>query len=349
MLDGVSLDQLRTFIAAADEGSFSAAGRRLRRAQSVVSQTLANLEGQLGVKLFDRSARYPVLTEQGRALLADARAVAGNVDLFKARAKSLAGGLEPELSVVIDFMFPGEPFTAAVAAFQKQFPATSLSLHIDTWSAVLEPVLDGRCAVGVMGPLPSVPPQLTRERLLTVRLVMVVSPRHPLATRRAPIPTAVLAEHVQLLHTDISDLSQARELGLLSPKVWRLGNLRAKHTFLRAGFGFGIVPLHLVEPDLASGDLVQMRVEETLPESHLLSVIYRTDSPPGPAGRWFIDRLKQEDAKWLQEKASLPAAAMAKRQRSPSRARASKAGSRSASTSAKRQQPRSRSHRSSAK
>jgi DNA-binding transcriptional LysR family regulator len=50
MLDGVSLDQLRTFIAAAEEGNFSAAGRRLRRAQSVVSQTLANLEGQIGVK-----------------------------------------------------------------------------------------------------------------------------------------------------------------------------------------------------------------------------------------------------------------------------------------------------------
>src|SRR5712691_9904142 len=62
MLDGVSLDQLRTFIAAADEGSFSAGGRRLRRAQSVVSQTLANLEAQLGVKLFDRSIREPALT-----------------------------------------------------------------------------------------------------------------------------------------------------------------------------------------------------------------------------------------------------------------------------------------------
>src|ERR1700724_3690222 len=61
MLDAVSLDQLSTFIAAADEGSFSAAGRRLRRAQSVVSQTLANLEGQFGVKLFDRSARLPAL------------------------------------------------------------------------------------------------------------------------------------------------------------------------------------------------------------------------------------------------------------------------------------------------
>jgi hypothetical protein len=66
MLDGVSLDQLRTFIAAADEGSFSAAGRRLHRAQSVVSHTLANLEGQLGVQLFDRRGHLPVLTDQGR-------------------------------------------------------------------------------------------------------------------------------------------------------------------------------------------------------------------------------------------------------------------------------------------
>ena len=106
MLDGVSLDQLRTFIAAAEEGNFSAAGRRLRRAQSVVSQTLANLEGQIGVKLFERSGRGTTLTEQGHALLARARAVASEVDHFKARAKGLASGLETELSLVVDAMFP---------------------------------------------------------------------------------------------------------------------------------------------------------------------------------------------------------------------------------------------------
>ena len=92
MLEAVTLDQLRTFIAAVDEGSFSAAGRKLRRAQSVVSQTLANLEAQLGIKLFDRSARYPRLTEEGRSLLPDARAVADNIDGFKARAQRNAGG-----------------------------------------------------------------------------------------------------------------------------------------------------------------------------------------------------------------------------------------------------------------
>ena len=59
MLDAVSLDQLRTFIAAVDEGSFSAASRKLLRSQSVVSETISNLEEQIGVQLFDRSGRYP--------------------------------------------------------------------------------------------------------------------------------------------------------------------------------------------------------------------------------------------------------------------------------------------------
>ncbi|HBO77271.1 MAG TPA: LysR family transcriptional regulator, partial [Cupriavidus sp.] len=102
MLDAVSLDQLRTFIAAVDEGSFSAAGRKLRRAQSVVSHTLANLEGQIGVQLFDRTGRYPRVTKEGTALLAQARLVVSGMDGFKSRAKAIADGLEPELSVVVD-------------------------------------------------------------------------------------------------------------------------------------------------------------------------------------------------------------------------------------------------------
>ena len=68
MLDGVSLDQLRTFIAAVDEGSFSPASRRLLRAQSVVSETVGNLEEQIGVVLFDRSGRYPKMTPAGAVL-----------------------------------------------------------------------------------------------------------------------------------------------------------------------------------------------------------------------------------------------------------------------------------------
>jgi DNA-binding transcriptional LysR family regulator len=297
MLDGVSLDQLRTFIAAADEGSFSAAGRRLRRAQSVVSQTLANLEGQLGVKLFDRSGHLPVLTDQGRALLANARAVACDVDLLKARAKSLAGGLEPELSVAVDVMFPETTFTAAVAAFQKEFPATLLRFDIES-SAVIEPVLEGRCGIGVVGSWALAPPQLTHEALLTVKVPMVVSAQHPLATHRGRIPSRALAEHTQISHIDPCDLSQVLGARFKYPKMWRLSHLGAKLAFLRAGFGFGGMPLHAIEADLANGTLVEITPEDAPAGGHVLEMwaVYRTDSPPGPAGRWFIDRLKYAQA-----------------------------------------------------
>ncbi len=294
MLDGVSLDQLRTFIAAADEGSFSAGGRRLRRAQSVVSQTLANLETQLGVKLFDRSSRSPVLTKQGVALLAEARAVVGGMDVFKARAKGLSGGLEPELSVVVDVMFPLDLLTAAVAAFQEEFPAVPLRLNVEALGAVLQPVIEDRCAFGVMGTLPTAPAELTREQLLIVGMAFVVSPTHPLASLKEPIPARVLAQHRQLVLTDRSELSQGKDFGVFSPNTWRLADLGAKHAFLRAGLGWGGMPVGMIKADLAKGSLVKIRLED-IPEGMLvmaMSAVFRTDTPPGPAGRWLIERLK---------------------------------------------------------
>jgi DNA-binding transcriptional LysR family regulator len=295
MLDAVTLDQLRTFIAAADEGSFSGAGRKLRRAQSVISKTLANLEGQFGVKLFDRARRRPALTPQGQALLAHARTVAGDVDLLKAQAKRLAGGLEPELSIVVEVMFPMAALTAAVMAFHEAFPLTPLRLYVEALGAVIQPVLDGRCTLAITGQLAFVSPQFSQEPLLQVPLVHVTSPRHPLATYGRPIPSSELAKHVQLVLTDRSTLSKGKEFGVLSPRTWRLADLGAKHAFLRAGLGWGGMPAELVQSDLARGTLVTIVAADAPPKGFVLSMhaVYRTEAPPGIAARWFIDRLKQ--------------------------------------------------------
>jgi DNA-binding transcriptional LysR family regulator len=295
MLEGLTLDQLRTFIAAVDEGSFSAAGRRLKRAQSVVSQTLAALEAQLGVTLFDRRGRLPVLTEQGCALIAEARAAAGGIDQFKARAKSLAGGLEAELSVVVDVMFPIAVLTEAVGAFQARFPNTPLRLYVEALGAVLQPVLDGRCAFGVIGSLPTAPADLTVERLLGVQMVMVASPIHPLGGEHGPIAVDRLGQHVQLVLTDRSALSAGREFGVLSARIWRIADLGAKHAFLLAGLGWGGMPLDLVAADLAAGKLVRLTIGDPAVSAHAmtLSAAYRTATPPGPAGRWMIERLRR--------------------------------------------------------
>lgn len=295
MLDAVTLDQLRTFIAAAEEGSFSAAGRKLRRAQSVVSQTLSNLEGQFGVKLFDRSRRRPVLTPQGKVLLTHARTVAGDVARLKAHAKLLASGLESEVSIAVDVMFPMDTLTAGVTAFHAAFPLTPLRLYAETLGGVLQTVLDGRSTVGLSGELANVPPVFTYEPMLRVPLIHVTSPRHPLAKYGRPVPTSELIHHIQLVLTDRSTLSAGQELGIMSARTWRLADLGAKHAFLRAGLGWGSMPEESVRSDLARGSLVRVVIEDAPRAgfSVAMRAVYRTDAPPGIAARWLIDRLKE--------------------------------------------------------
>jgi DNA-binding transcriptional LysR family regulator len=295
VLDGVSLDQLRTFLAAVDEGSFSAAGRRLGRAQSVVSQTLANLEAQLGVRLFDRTGRRPVLTPQGEALVRQAREVVGAMDVFKSSARGLAGGREPELAIALDVMFPIDTLTCAVVDFSAAFPDVPLRIHVEVLGAVLEPVLTGNCAFCVMNSIPVTPGRLSTESLCGVAMAMVAAPGHPLAQVHGRISREMASSYVQLVLTDRSTLTQGREFGVVSDKTWRLADMGAKHAFLKAGLGWGGMPVHLVKPDFDSGALRRLDLEAFDPGALVIpmSAAWRADAPPGPAGRWMIERLRR--------------------------------------------------------
>ncbi|OWV75624.1 LysR family transcriptional regulator [Rhizobium sp. R339] len=294
MLDGLSLDQLRTFIAAANEGSFSAAARKLGRAQSAVSELVRSLEIQLGVDLFDRSGRYPQLTASGNMLLATAREVIAKVDAFKSQAKGMAAGLEPELSVVIDVFFPIHVIAEAAKDFRQQFPNVPLRLFVEALGGTVQPVLDQRANFGIVGSLPAMPPGVVTEPLAGVMFLVVAAADHPLAAIEGTISRAELAKHVQLVLTDRTDLSKGREFGVMSPQTWRLADLFAKHTFLINGLGWGGMPSHAVRTDIEAGRLVELTVED-IPAGGLrlpMSAAYRSDVPPGPAGRWLIERLK---------------------------------------------------------
>ncbi|MDQ1834893.1 LysR substrate-binding domain-containing protein [Massilia scottii] len=108
-------------------------------------------------------------------------------------------------------------------------------------------------------------------------------------------PRAAAAEHIQLVLTDRSSLTAGRNFGVVSTRVWRLADLGAKHAFLRAGLGWGHMPLHMVEADIRSGALVpiQLAVFATAGPGFSMHAIHLADNPPGRAGRWFIDKLKQ--------------------------------------------------------
>lgn len=302
MLDGVSLDQLRTFIAAADEGSFSAAARKLNRVQSAVSGWVGGLEEQIGVMLFDRSGRFPKLTPEGVLLLADARNIVSGVDMMKARASLMNSGVEAELSVVVDVFFPTTVVSAVAKAFAKRFPLTPLRLFVEGLGAAYLPVLDGRCSLGILTSLPRTFPTLVSERLGELPLVAVASACHPLASLDHRIPRHELAKHVQLVITDKSDLTAGRDFSVVSPLTWRLGDLSTKYAFIKDCVGWGGMPLHMVKKDIAAGVLVILDVDEMPRTGHMLtmSAFHQSSQPPGPAGEWFVNHLKtlweQDDA-----------------------------------------------------
>ncbi|TAI65992.1 LysR family transcriptional regulator [Bradyrhizobium sp. Leo170] len=290
MLDGVSLDHLRTFVAAADNGSFSAAGRAIGRAQSVVSQTIANLEAQLGITLFERIGRYPRLTVHGANLLADARRVVTGADALKAKARSFSAGLEPELSIVVDVMFPQRCLTDALGSFKQRFPSTPLRLHIEALGRVAELVLNGQCSLGITGTLPFLPPGLTAERLFSEQIVTVAAPGSPLTGRQGPVALRDVLDETQLVLTDRSSLTSGVDYGVQGKNIWRLADLGAKHAFLRAGLGWGHMPLWLISEDLAEGRLERIELEGPSAGMMPFQAVYPADRLPGPAGRWLLER-----------------------------------------------------------
>ena len=244
--------------------------------------------------LFDRSGRFPKLTPEGSLLLADARNIVSGVDTLKARAKSMASGVESELAVVVDLFFPTAHMSAAAKAFAQRFPLTPLRIFVEGLGAAYQPVLDGRCSLGILSALPLPFPTLVGERLGTITLVAVAAPGHPLAGIAGRIPRQALANAIQLVLTDRSELMAGRDYGVVSPHSWRLADLSTKHAFLKDGLGWGGMPLHMVEQDIADGSLRILDVE-ALPGAgteFAISAVHQASTPPGPAGRWLIDYLK---------------------------------------------------------
>ena len=298
-MDSLTLDQIRIFLVIVDEGSFSKAAKRLNRAQSAVTYGIQKLEAQFGLPLFDRTAYRPTLTEAGRTLLMRARRIDEEANAFRDTARSLASGLEAELTVVLDSMFPLPSVVEALRAFTQKFPTVPPRIYVQPLGAAVELILDGTAMIGLVPLFFSDIPQLKRFPLMAIELVPVVAPNHPLAAIDGPIETHELQRHVQLVLTDRSTVTAGRDYGVLSARTWRLADLGAKQSLLLAGLGWGSMPAHLVEEDLALGRLKIIRPAEldATTAKLVMSGAYLADRRLGPAGRWMIEHLATASGK----------------------------------------------------
>ncbi len=293
MLDAISLDQLRAFIIVAEEGSFSAAGRRLSRVQSAISQSIQNLEQNLGVKLFLRTTKTPVLTQAGLAMLPQARQVVLEAGALRAQALALKEGTEASLTLAVDNLFPSQQLLGSLNALRQQFPDLQVTLYTAPLFAAERRLRAGAADIALCGVRPFEVPDLVTRPLTTIAMLPVAAPGHPLAQYPGSLSREMLGRHVQLVLTDPSATPDAPSIGVIGSRIWRFVDLTWRLDFLRAGFGWCNMPAHLVTQPIKAGELTVLSLEEPslLPAAISIHAVHARDRPPGPAGRWFLNHL----------------------------------------------------------
>lgn len=290
-----TFDQLRIFLTVVEEGSFAAAGRRLNRATSVISYGIANLELQLGVELFEREGtRRPRLTDAGRAILGEAGTVAQGMDRLRAAVKSLLDGIEAEVHLAVDVLFPSGRLADVLRAFTQSYPTVALHLHTEAMGAVVEHVLHRRAIIGVGGALTEEHKEIERMAAGSVPLVPVAAPDHPLAQQPATPDAA--RNHLQLVLTDRSNLTAGRDFSVVSAQIWRLADIGVRHALLLEGIGWANMPLPMVQADITAGRLVRLQLPDQQPVQYDFYAMWRRDLPPGPAACWLVERLIEASA-----------------------------------------------------
>jgi DNA-binding transcriptional LysR family regulator len=297
MLEGVTIEQLRTLRAVAEAGSFSAAARKLGRVQAAVSQAIDRLEAQLGLRLFDRSGRVPRLTQHGEAVVAAAARVEGGIHALEDVVASLKGGEETKLSIVVDALFP----TASLVAFAKDFagehPSVALGLYTEVLSGVTAHVRDKRAVWGIAIEDADMK-GLESRAIADVHLLPVAASTHPLAARSGSIDLAGLEDAVQIVlggHRLEADRAAEGDHGVFSPRTWRVVDLATKHALIAGGLGWGNMPEHVVREDLRAGRLVQLRLDAWAsgPPRRSLVLVWRRGAVMGPVARAAQERLVQ--------------------------------------------------------
>jgi len=122
-----------------------------------------------------------------------------------------------------------------------------------------------------------------------VQLIPVAAPRHPLAQVSEAAPGEA-SNFVQLVLSE-QPAAESRDFGVVSLNTWRIGDQAARHKLLLAGLGWAGMPEPIVRADIETGRLVRLNLPDWRGGEHTLQAVHRIDTPPGPAGRWLIERL----------------------------------------------------------
>jgi DNA-binding transcriptional LysR family regulator len=290
----VTHDQLVAFKAVASLGTFAAAAAELHKSQPAITKLVQNLEAELGITLFDRSAYRATLTDSGKLFLEHAAPVVANTEALRAFGLALGQGAEAVVRVVVDAVAPLEPVLEVLAEVQVAFPGVRYELRTEHLAGALEALRDATADLAIANDRGMDARTMTAQPFRDVRIVPVVRADHALARAGAPVPAALLRRHAQVVIRDSARGELTQTVNVLDGGLrWTVTDLMAKLQIVKAGMGWGGLPEHVVEPLLQEGTLVALDVKEFDVAALELFTIRRHDRAQGPVAQALWARLKK--------------------------------------------------------
>lgn len=284
-----TLDQLEAFVSAVKQGSFSAAARKLGKAQSRVSSAIANLEVDLGFELFDRSARLPILTAQGKDMYIEAQAVLSQCQRLQSRALTVNSGEELSLTVALDEAVPLIAFERFFEKIDQRYPLLRLTIINGSQDDIAQWVDEKKADIGILFHLKELPDSLEFIPIGEFRQSLIISNKHPLA--KIAVPT-------------FSDLNQYRQLVIrnrmgeaqtktLSSQYWHIDSYYTITSLVIRGLGWALVPEHVASAEWYSNNIVELSTKH-IPDSGLvvMGAVKRRDKGNGPVMRWMYAQME---------------------------------------------------------
>jgi len=306
----LSLDALQVLDAIARRGSFAAAGEELHRTTSTLSYTVKKLEDDLGVQVFDRSGHRALLTDAGRLLLEEGRAVLDLAASLERRARSVGRGWEAELVIALNELVPVENVLAVVGRFYAEGHPTRIRLTSEVLGGVWEALTERRADIALTEVGSEADAEIAHRPLGDVPFVFAVAPTHPLASEPRPVALEAIRRHRVVVIADSARSSATRSSGITkAADVLTVAGLQAKLAAQVAGLGVGFLPQSIAAAPLAQGRLVALPVAAPKPGLRV-SVAWRV-AGAGPATKWFVEHLQglslaARHPEWAGEAASAP-------------------------------------------
>lgn len=288
--------KLEAFCKVYELQNFSKAGEVMFLSQPTISSHVANLEEELGVRLFDRMGRKVLATEAGHVLYRSAVSVFENLDQARASIEMLRDKVVGELVIGCSTIPSHNIMPDMLARFSRKFPEVRFVIRTKDSAEVIKRVAEGDWPVGIVGQQPDVE-GLEAELLLEDEVVVVASANAPwLPPTDGDIPLTSLTKLPWVMREKGSGTRRVLEKALqksghglhdLAIRCQVDGTCEAlAHTL--NGMGVSVTSKLASQPHVERGEVIQLTVPE-LAGKRGFYIVYHRDRHMFPALRTFLE------------------------------------------------------------